>query len=393
MTELSSTLLNAATGCGVDRANKFATALNETCQLFHINTPARLAAFLAQIGHESGGLRYVAEGWGPTEAQSRYDGRKDLGNTEPGDGFRFKGRGLIQTTGRYNYGAVTKGLRAMRSDTPDFVAQPEMLEQLPWAALSAGWYWDNKKLNALADAGQFEAITRKINGGLNGQADRLKRYAKAQQALAAAPPSLPPVEDRSTYSVNVQLENDMSPFVWPAMQALAEVVPKLAGLFSSGSEVAERNVAAVETVMQVAKQAIGAANEQDLVERMQSDPGAAVAVREAIQQNWFEIQQQAEASRTQAREFVKEYVQAKDVRTVAGNFTFPELLTIIVVCIAAAGVAIVLLDTDTSSELRASVITFVIVGGFSTVLAFWFGSSPSEQSAAKKQGVGPSAGG
>lgn len=160
------------------RAGVFVSTLNRAMQRYRINTPVRQAAFLAQIGHESGQLRYVREIWGPTVAQKGYEGRKDLGNTQPGDGARFKGRGLIQITGRENYRKAGAALGLPLLD------QPELLEQAEWAATSAAWWWANHGLNELADAGRFEQITRTINGGLNGQADRLALWEKAKAVLA-----------------------------------------------------------------------------------------------------------------------------------------------------------------------------------------------------------------
>lgn len=160
------------------RAGVFVPALNRAMLRYQINTPARQAAFLAQIGHESGQLRYVREIWGPTPAQSRYEGRKDLGNTQPGDGKRFMGRGLIQITGRDNYRKAGAALGLTLLDNPELLEQPE------WAASSAAWWWSNHGLNELADAGKFEQITKTINGGLNGQADRLALWAKAQEVFA-----------------------------------------------------------------------------------------------------------------------------------------------------------------------------------------------------------------
>ena len=187
---LTTQQIQAGTGATAARAEFWQPHLHIACALFAINSPQRLAAFLAQIGHESGRLVHVREIWGPTAAQRRYEGRLDLGNTRLGDGRRYLGRGLIQTTGRANYRATRDGLRQLAQPSadmthvPDFEDQPELLESPEWAALSAAWYWHSRNLNVLADAGDFEGITRKINGGLNGQADRLALYRIAMEALA-----------------------------------------------------------------------------------------------------------------------------------------------------------------------------------------------------------------
>lgn len=178
--------LRAALGCSTLRAESWAPHLQRACEIFAINTPVRVAAFMAQIGHESGRLVYSREIWGPTPAQVRYEGRADLGNTQSGDGRRFSGRGLIQTTGRANYCATRDGLRKFVPDVPDFEADPAALEQAEWAALSAAWYWHSRGLNALADVGDFKRITIRVNGGTNGMDDRLALWAKAKEALEVA---------------------------------------------------------------------------------------------------------------------------------------------------------------------------------------------------------------
>lgn len=153
--------------------DRFAEPLEVACQEYGIDTPARTAAFIAQLAHESGSLKFVRE----LAAVDAYEGRKDLGNTQPGDGRRFKGRGLIQITGRANYAACGQALGL------DLIDDPALLEQPGPACRSAGWFWSTRKLNALADAGDFEKITRRINGGLNGYADRLAYYERAKTVL------------------------------------------------------------------------------------------------------------------------------------------------------------------------------------------------------------------
>jgi putative chitinase len=142
------------------------------------------AAFIAQCGHESGCGKYVKEIWGPTAAQKLYEPpspkARALGNTQPGDGELFCGRGLIDITGRRNYTLAAIGLDL------DLINHPELLEQPEHAAMSSGWYWWNNRLSALAIAGQFTTLTERINGGLNGLADRQALYGAAKKALGIA---------------------------------------------------------------------------------------------------------------------------------------------------------------------------------------------------------------
>ena len=143
--------------------------LNEAMAKFQINTPLRASAFLAQLAHESGQLRYMEE----LASGEAYEGRKDLGNVKPGDGKKYKGRGPIQLTGRGNYGRAGRELALPLEATPELVATPKV------GLLVAGWFWSRAGLNLLADAKEFDRITRKINGGYNGKADRDKYYKKA----------------------------------------------------------------------------------------------------------------------------------------------------------------------------------------------------------------------
>jgi putative chitinase len=206
--QITADLLVRAMRCTRGSALTWARPLSEACAKFQITSPARIAAFLAQVGHESAGLtrtvenlNYRADGllrtW-PTRfdevkakalamkpeaiANHVYGGR--LGNYQPGDGYRYRGRGLIQVTGRVNYEAVQDLLRSHVDDVPDLIRMPEVLAEPKWAALSAAAYWHDHRLNELADAGDFDHITRRINGGTIGMADRQKRYEQAKQALA-----------------------------------------------------------------------------------------------------------------------------------------------------------------------------------------------------------------
>ena len=154
-------------------------------------TLLRTAAFVAQLAHESGEFRWMEEIWGPTPAQLRYEPPGDLaqrlGNTEPGDGKRFKGRGPIQITGRSNY-AKYGGLLGR-----DLVAEPALAAAPELAFATAGLFWQSNGLNELADTDDFVKITRRINGGTNGLADRQMYYARARAVLAAGFVADPPV--------------------------------------------------------------------------------------------------------------------------------------------------------------------------------------------------------
>jgi predicted chitinase len=152
---------------------KYLPFLNKYMQEYGISTSARQAAFIAQIGHESAHLRYVEE----IASGAAYEGRKNLGNTQPGDGKRFKGRGLIQITGRNNYQQISDAWGV------DFVSQPELLTTPEYAVKSACWWWYEHKLNPLADVGDFLKITKIINGGTNGLADRQALYSRAKESL------------------------------------------------------------------------------------------------------------------------------------------------------------------------------------------------------------------
>jgi putative chitinase len=160
------------------RAAVFIEPLNAAMNEFGITTPKRQAAFIAQIAHESGSFRYVRElASGEAYDTGRLAAR--LGNTPEadGDGQRYRGRGLIQITGHDNY------LRCGLALDVDLLAEPELLEQPVLACRSAAWFWWAHELNELADRCEFQRITKRINGGLNGQADRLAFYTTALRVL------------------------------------------------------------------------------------------------------------------------------------------------------------------------------------------------------------------
>lgn len=160
-----------------ERAEAYLKPLNEALAEYDINTPRRRAAFLAQLAHESGELRYFEE----IASGAAYEGRKSLGNTEPGDGKRYKGRGPIQLTGRANYRRAGKALGLDLEGHPEKAAEPDVGFRV------AGWFWKTHGLNELADKGDFRQITRRINGGYHGQENRQHYYARALKVLGASP--------------------------------------------------------------------------------------------------------------------------------------------------------------------------------------------------------------
>lgn len=161
-----------------EQAKRHAAALAPAFARYGITTPRRAAMAVAQLAHESAGLRTTTE----YASGAAYEGRRDLGNTQPGDGVRFKGRGYIQITGRSNYAAVSKALGH------NFVERPKDLSEPRWAAEASCWWWEAHGLNGLCDridnpADRLVAVTRVINGGTNGLPDRRVLFARAQRVI------------------------------------------------------------------------------------------------------------------------------------------------------------------------------------------------------------------
>lgn len=155
------------------RIDQYLGPINKALQEFGITTPKQVAAFIAQVAHESGSFRYSEE----IASGEAYEGRKDLGNVVPGDGKKYKGRGLIQLTGRANYKAFSEFAKI------DFVSTPSLLAQPQFSAMAAGWFWWKNNLNKLADKDDFKGITKRINGGYNGLEDRLNHWKKTKSVL------------------------------------------------------------------------------------------------------------------------------------------------------------------------------------------------------------------
>lgn len=159
-----------------DVIDRFAAPMWASMQRGDINTRLRAAHFIGQIGHETGQFRWLEE----IASGEAYEGRVDLGNTEPGDGRRFKGRGLIQLTGRDNYRAFSAAMGLGR----ELLSDPDQVADDPWLSVEAArWYWGKRQINAMADRDDLRSVTRAINGGMNGYADRLKLMSDAKKSL------------------------------------------------------------------------------------------------------------------------------------------------------------------------------------------------------------------
>jgi putative chitinase len=166
----------------VKRIELFLPWLNKYMMVYEVNTSARKCAFLANVGHESLSLHYVKE----IASGKAYEGRKDLGNIVVGDGVKFKGRGLIQITGRDNY---MKCSRNLFGNEKRLIESPELLEQPQYAVQSACWFWNDRAINQRADKidtelplvdnnlQAFKAVVKRVNGGYNGLADRIESFS------------------------------------------------------------------------------------------------------------------------------------------------------------------------------------------------------------------------
>ncbi len=157
------------------RIATFIQPINDSMEKFGISTPRREAAFLAQCAHESTELLYMRE----LASGEAYEGRADLGNTQTGDGPRFKGGGLIEITGRYNYSRCGTAIGI------DLESDPELIELPANACMASAWFWATHGLNELSDNNLFATVTHKINGGFNGMDQRLQYWLVALKATGA----------------------------------------------------------------------------------------------------------------------------------------------------------------------------------------------------------------
>jgi putative chitinase len=219
--------------------NSIIIALKKYGKTYGLDVPHRLAHYLAQTSHESGGFKYDRE----IASGAAYEGRADLGNTQPGDGKRFKGRTGMQLTGRYNYRAFTEWCRKFIGNNPDFEADPDAINADPWEGLVPIYFWSIKKLNRLADENNIEQITKKINGGRNGLDDRMTRYTRSALVLLGYQPTSIEAFQRDSKAAGVYagaIDNDDGPKTRAALHMT------LAALSAPSDEVKPAPVVTVE---------------------------------------------------------------------------------------------------------------------------------------------------
>ena len=435
MIHITPSLLRAATGCTLDSADIYADRYDHWCRLFAISeTPERLAPFLATLAHESGSLARLWESldytperllsvFGPKRispdlahilgrypghpaeqqriAEAVYGGewgRKHLGNTESGDGWAFRGCGHIQLTGRANAKRATQGLREIEPLTPDFEAAPERRADPEWVGALACWFWSAHGCNHLADNGDFGGVTRVVNGGAVDMEDRIKRLAIAQRAIGAqqidtsagsvdsapadqhvddapAAPSAPPAEPAPTR------RTVMAPIIAALLPALGELVPKLGALFAR-TPTAERNVAAATVALQAIKDATGATNEQDAIQRMQSDPAVAAVAAKAVEDVWWQITEGGGGGIEGARKADLAQQSSGDIRKSASFWIALLLLPMPYMLVASL---IGLIGTATwSDDVRAGLAGSLISAVIGGLVGYYYGQTTTRNRTAKE---------
>jgi putative chitinase len=357
------------------RIANFIGPLNATMEEFGINTPKRQAAFLSQLAHESGSLRYVQE----IASGAAYDNRADIGNTRPDaialaelagttPGRYYKGRGLIQITGFDNYLACSRAL--LRDDA--LVKNPAMLERADLACRSAGWYWDSRRLNAFADAGQFETITRKINGGLNGQADRLAHYQRALSVLEGGDSA--PTESGPFPEQPAQGETVVAPFIAAAIPSLIQAAPALIRLFGN-SEQAEKNAKAAEVAVEIAKAVTETPTAEGAVAAMQADPELANTYARAVAAQWYELAGEAGGGGIAGARQADQAAMQQGKPWLSPALWVAMMILPLVYMVSGA----VLFGADWTMEIKAMVVSSIISLVLGSVTGFFLGTSYGSQ--------------
>ncbi|GAA0600209.1 peptidoglycan-binding protein [Paenochrobactrum glaciei] len=214
----------------------FGALLPRMLERFEITTALRIPHFLAQVAHESDGFCTIEE----YASGAAYEGRKDLGNTQSGDGRRFKGRAPIQLTGRDNYRAFTVWMGKLGITKIDFEANPELVATWPWAAWATFYYWSTKGLNKFADNDDLIGLTKRINGGLNGLQDRSNYLITAKEVVANIQASQLAINQGRTLLRRGMRGNDVASLQY-ALREAGYYHLTIDGIFGAGTEQAVRS--------------------------------------------------------------------------------------------------------------------------------------------------------
>lgn len=314
-----------------------------------------VAMFVAQCAHESDHFKTTTE----YASGAAYEGRKDLGNTEPGDGRKFKGRGYIQLTGRSNYA------KAEAYFGVDFLEHPERVAEPEWAAKVSAWFFT---VFAKVDGLDITRATKRINGGLNGIKQRTEFYSLAKKFLEQTP----------TASEVIQAKDEsMDPFTITAVTSLIKEVPDLIRIFGKDGENTERNAQVAEKVVDIAKAITGEPTAQGAVQAVQADPEVRQAVQKSIRESWMELTEVG-GGVNEARKFAVSIQNSPYAHVVAvvsyaglGLIGFANLVVFL-----ALGIAIVT-DHKSIDQMfqMASTLVQADIGASLIVFGFWLGSS------------------
>ena len=391
---ITSELLRHAIPRAGSRAEQFAQHLEAARRKYVGDNWHRVAMFLAQIAHESGSLAYVRE----LASGEAYEGRKDLGNTHSGDGPKFRGRGLLQVTGRYNYAACGQELGLPLLD------QPELLEESEHAAMSAGWVWKSHGLGPLCEAHDpVLAVTKRLNGGTNGLEDRRERYQAAMTALKLhhSSPSLSQPAGATQPGSVVSPAPHQAPapaapssIKEPAMAipalvtaAASALLPLVIDLFKArGTKTSERNAEVVEavgpTIIAIAKEVVGGGgNEQQVAESILASKDLQNQFRAQVALQWKDVEPFLtfeEESRSKAREFAEAMTSDGPAWRAMG---YGAILLLLVLGIIYGGGYIlsqVLFHSDTDSQTKGMIVG-AIIAFITQVLSYFVGSSASSK--------------
>lgn len=379
------------------RAELFAGPLEQARRQWVGDDPAHVAMWLAQIAHESGSLRYVEE----IASGEAYEGRTDLGNNVKGDGVRYKGRGLMQVTGRRNYAKCGEALGV------DLIGRPELLEAPTYAAASAGWVWHTFGCAALmSGTDPVFAVTRRINGGTNGLADRRKHYDWILPIVKAAAMSPEPVVEIEVTGEQeaapapqpikpaarpiIKPRGDMAPLVVAALTTLLQTAPTLIRAFSSSAR-GEKNAQTVEAVAkaisenpkslelvsEITKQATGTESVVQAAELAAQDPTVGMKIDRVVQERWYELTEAGGGGISGAREFaLKAAATNPEAWSVIKVVTYFALSFLVLANVIGAGFAGLMLHMDKGEPMGLIMLILQAdIGAAVTALAFWLGSS------------------